>query len=619
MSIEPVGIASLEVLGYPTILPSQGYVNLNTYSQGIASAEAFGSLAVLGSSDPISGIPLYTVFENNVNINAYVRKPSISRNMVIGGGSRSSCSFTTCDKTGGGYRPTVNNEIIVYEGTSRFFAGYVETTEEMWYKGTSGLNEVQVQCTDYGVVCARRVVGKYYTEYLGGIPSVTVSDIVRNFLDDTGITYDWSGTPGTLLGIQLFNYCTVAEAFNQICDKANCDWYIDPWKVLRLFEKVTGWDDAPFTVVDNDRNIDSISVSRSRSLRVNRLGVRNSQSSVALWVDSVTAFAGQTVLLTTYPLEFCPVIAVDGVTQTVVELAYLDTDASDFYYIDNGVGVFYRGTGLAAGQIVEISYPSKLTPVYWAEDLADIALHGKSEAVEDVNDIYGASALGALAVGLLARALVEPIEVSLVTRRKGCEPGQLLTMNMVKPPCATTLLIESVDSEETVELGVPVFRHSIKASNVQLARANRADNFFSKLIERTKQAMDRTTYMIGFTLAETIEGLTNPGLSIGVKPGIRTADKDGVARDVRLYFKSVDDGVLTTDRIVIDIYKNGASIFPTPDASKLVFPIGASEPQTAFFFVSNPLVVHKGDVFTIEILEADPLAMDGMIELVVLG
>jgi hypothetical protein len=619
MSINPVSIASAEAFGRPTIIPSQGFIDFNAYSDGIASAEAFGRPAIISSSAPGNTVPLYTVFINGVNRNAYIKKPSIRRHMAIGGGSRATSDFTTYDRTGGGYRPTIDETIDIFEGTDKFFGGTIVDTVEQWFRGTSGLNEVHVQCMDYGTLLDRRVVGKFYTLYLGGIPVITIDDIVKNFLDGTGITYDPSGTPGADLGEQLFNYVTAAEALNQIHDKINADYYVDFWKVLRSVDNATGWGAAPYTISDNDGNFDSISVQRSSFRRVNRQGVRNSQSNVALWTDTITAFAGQTSFQTTYFQEVKPYVTVDGVQKTVVEFSQIDTEASDFYYINDGIGIFHRGGGLSVGQVVVILYPSRLPPVYWAEDLADIALHGKLEAVEEVKDVYDSTAMLLIAQGLLARGLVEPREATIVTRRKGWEPGQLLTINTLKPPCAGPMLIESVDSEETVELGQPVFRHTIRANNSQLARTNRADNFVAKLIERTKQAVDRVTYKIGFTLAETIEGLTNPGLSTGLKPPIRVADKDGVLRDASIYFKSVDDGTLTTVRCVVDIYRNGVSVFPGGTGNKLLFPAGATAPELNFFFSSNPLAIDKGDVFTMEVLEADPLAMDGVVELVVLG
>ena len=77
-------------------------------------------------------------------------------------------------------------------------------------------------------------------------------------------------------------------------------------------------------------------------------------------------------------------------------------------------------------------------------------------------------------------------------------------------------------------------------------------------------------------------------------------------------------GTSTWPAVTVDAYglRILANVLDQPD---LVFPIGAVAVQQSIFFSSNPLVIIKGDVFTMEVLEADPLAMDGVIELVVLG
>lgn len=610
MAITPTGIASTTALGTPTIT---GHIT----PSGIASTTALGTPTILSAVG--STLPVYSIFLNGVLTNSYIQARSIRRNLTIGGASRGTCSFTWLNRaaTTLSTRPQVDDEVVIYEGTTRFFAGIIETASERFYSGKP-LMYVDVRCTDYGVMLDRRVVGKYYTLFMGGIPLITIGDIVENFLDGTGITYDADGTPSVDLGEQLFNYCTVTEAIQQVADKAGADFYVDMYKVLRMFDKDTGWGNAPYTISDDDGNFDALTVTRSRVRRVNRQGVRNSSSAVALWNDTYTAQAGDLSVETTYPQEGKPYVTLNGVVQSVVESAEIGSSSFDFYYIINGIGIFRAsGSPLSDGDVVVAIYPGKLPPIFWAEDAADIALHGKLEAVEEVKDIPDDTAMQAIADGLLARKLVEPISVELQSRRAGWEPGQLLTINTTQPLADVTVLIESVDSQEGEDN--KFFRHTIRASNQQLQRTDRADNFFAKLIERTKQGIDRTTYIIGFTLAETIEGLTNPGLSVGVKPPIRTAEKPGILRDATIYFKSVDDGTLTASRIVIDIYRNGTTIFPAGNDNKLVFPAGATALWRQFIFTTNPVRVTKGDVFTMEVLEADPLAMDGVIELVVLG
>ena len=607
MPLTPTGIASTVALGTPTL---QHVIAPG----GIASTAALGTPTLLSAVG--STLPVYSIFLNGVLVNSYIAARSIRRNLTIGGASRGTCQFTWLNTaaTISSARPTVDDEVVIYEGATRFFGGTVESASERFCNGKP-IMWVDVRCTDYGIVLDRRVIGKFYTLFMGGTTQVTISDIVTRFLAGTGISFDWPGTPDAYLGEQLFNYCTVAEAIQQIADKADADWSVDQYGVLRMFDKAAGTGAAPYTISDNDGNFDALTVTRSRAKRRNRQGVRNSRSNVALWTDTYTALAGDTSVETTYSQEVRPYVTLNGTSQTVVESSEIGGTPYDFYYVSYGIGVFRnQARPLGAGDVVVVMYPGKLPPVFWAEDAADIALHGRWEAVEEVKDITDPDAMQSIADGLLARGLEVPISVELQSRRAGWMPGKVVTVNTTQPLVSASLLIESVDSQEGEDN--KFFRHTIRASNQQLQRTDRADNFVAKLIERGKQPIDRVTYKIGFTLAETIEGLTNPGLSVGVKPCIRVADKAGVIRDCTLAFKSVDDGTPTTADISIDVLKNGVSIFGT---QKMDYPAGASGVQTQFIFLTFPMPVAQGDVFTVEVISADPLAMDGVIELVVLG
>lgn len=583
---------------------------------GISVEVTFGEGAII-ETDAAGAAPPYTIFASGVNIAQYVKKPSITRHLQMGGGSRGTLRFITHD-IGGGYCSLLDGAISIYEGSEPFFRGFIDSTDEMWYSGTSGLNEVEVNCSDYGIICDRRLVAKYYTLFMGGIPSITVADIAENFLDGTGVYFDPTGCPGGPdLGEQLFNYCTVTEALNQIADKANTDWFVSPSGVLRMFAKATGWGVAPYTISDDDGNFLSMRVRKHRTRRVNRQGVRTTQMPNAIWSDTVTAVANQMVVETTYLQEVKPVVTLNGIQQIVVPIADIGTKTWDFYYIPNGLGVFPK-TALNVGDQVIVWYPSKLPMVFWAEDAASIALHGRWEAVEEVRDVpLDVNAMNAIAAGKLARANEDYIEATIVSRKPGWLPGQLVTVNTTQPPLVATLVIQSVDSLEVVENGQPKFEHTITAISSETPVTNRADTFFAKIIERTKIPIDRISYHIGFTLAETVEGVTNPGLSVGEKQAIRTAPKDGVLRDVVIYFKSVDAGTLTTSDIEIDVYQNGTSIFAANDP--LVFPAGATSLERKFIFSTNPFRIYKGDVFTFEVLTADSAAKDGFVELTVMG
>ena len=577
-TISPVGIASTAALGTPKLL---GYV----CPAGIASTASVGRPTVLQATSG-STLPLYSVFLNGVLVNDYIFGRSIRRNLTIGAASRGTAAFTWLNPaaTVGSQRPAVDDEVVIYEGTTRFFAGFIESASERFYNKKPVLY-VDVRCTDYGVLLDRRIVSKYYTLFMGGIASITILDIVTNYLDGTGITFEASADTVSL-GEQMFAHCTVTEALNQIVAKTGEEWRVDFYKVLRKFEKSAGYGPAPYTISDDDGNFDALTVTRSRTVRRNRQGVRNSQATVALWTDTVTATAGQTSIETTYQQDVPPRVLLDSVLQTVVEIADIGSTVYNFYYILGGTGVFRNlGSPLAAGNVVEVIYPGKLPPIFWAEDLADIALHGKLEAVEEVKDFQDSTSMQAIADGLLARGLPTPVSVELQSRRAGWEPGQLVTIATTQPLLSAALLIESVDSVEGEDN--KFFRHSIRASNQQLQRTDRSDNFFAKLIERTKQPIDRITFKMEFVITPKIPIMNggNPDMSLGVQPDRRIADKDGILRDAVLYFPLTDIAA-TTERVVIDVYQNGVSIFPAGNDNKLVFasatPWIAQDPVTVF-------------------------------------
>ncbi len=130
-----------------------------------------------------------------------------------------------------------------------------------------------------------------------------------------------------------------------------------------------------------------------------------------------------------------------------------------------------------------------------------------------------------------------------------------------------------------------------------------------------------TTYNIierfTFNLAVTAQGITNPGLTTGVKPAIKTAQKKGNAGWVTLIFNSLSQlGAVTSMDITIDLFKNGTSIYGT---KVLTLPAGYPGEVKFSVFASDPFPILVGDVFTMEVLSADPAAKDGIMELVTLG
>jgi hypothetical protein len=345
--------------------------------------------------------------------------------------------------------------------------------------------------------------------------------------------------------------------------------------------------------------------------------VRNNIGRKLIWVDSYEAAADMVIFATTFALDYKPRITVEGVEKIVLEqLGIPHAEDWDFDYSPGSSHVNWNNVKTWPTGTVEISYPCGLSYVHWAEDAAEIAANGIYEVVEEVKDIADETSLDAYAAGLLARYKTLPVSLSFRTRVKGFEPGQLLTVVLTKPAINETLLVESVDSQEQFLEGIPQFLHTVKASNSQWQQSGSPNTYFGKLVERTKQPVDRASQTLRFNVAGTIKGVTNPGLVVGVAEGIATAHRDGVLGEIKVTFKSIEDGTPITGPVTIDVYQNGVSVF---GATKLALASGSQSSATQWVFAADPQPVAKGDQFTFEILTADAAAKDGALEIHIIG
>lgn len=624
-NIKPPGIATAAAFGTTSVTGRIGIF-------GITSKEAFGTPVFLGTPGPGQPYPPYTVYVGATNISDYVRLGGIEINQEVG--SRASATIALYSTSGIFPTLAIDDEVVIYDDSlKRLFGGLVETTEEYAYKGRPNA-DLTVHCLDFGSLCDRRIVAQYVPTWMGNTAAITINTLVNGqyigttivgggALTGTGIWWAGSGwQPTDVLGDQVFNHITFTEAMNQIMQKVNGDWRVDFNKQLLIFPKSTGYAAAPFTLRDDDNHIltdtstgkAQFVVSRSRSQYANRIGVRNSQD---LYATGSVAYPGVVAGMIIFPsleiLNTPPVVIENSVEKIVVEFAEIGTAVWDYYYIEGGWGVI-RKTPTTGGESITVQYPSsRLSYVTWVEDAAEIALYGRFETVHEVKDFPDQNALNAYVAGVLARSKQIPVTVNWSTRTPGLEAGMLMDVLLTRPNLTGTFLIESISSQEVAK---SYFVHSVRMSSQQLQRANNPSTFFGSLIQRDKQPVDRILQRIPILLAYDIPGLTNPGLVTGVVPGVGVVEKDGVIREATIHFRSVIDGTPTTTNIIVDIYRNGVSIF---GATKLIFPAAATTLRRQWVFTTDPYRVYRGDRITAEVTQADSAAKNGKIDLTILG
>lgn len=589
-----------------------------------SAAQVMGNVGLFAATPGL----LVTVLIAGVDRTGYVGVPGaagasgIVRVLQVGS-SGSNCQFPIIgkDQADPAYRPNKLDQVVIYEwvdGTpERWFCGFIDNFIEKVYPGTNYVN-LLVTAVAYGSLLDRRYVARKYIPPYVILSNIVLQDLIWRYFgpgsgSDTGLVWGGSsGDAGVNIGQPVFNYVTGAAAVKQICDMNAWSYWVDAWQRVIAFPYETGTGPAPIEISDSGGTWISIEATRNGLPYANDVWVRNSQDLQPFQTDEFVGDGSSVMFLPSQDLQVRPEIAVNGVAIQVTDFGVW-AKAFDAYWLVYAV-VLNAAPGV--GVPVTVTYPSQLSNPTRSKDGAEIALRGDFQYLEEVQDVPSLDMLQQIGDGLLDKLKADTTDLVIVTDKRGVLPGQLLTVNTELPPINDTFLVEEVDSQE---IGKSFFRHTIKATNAMLARTRSGIVLFQKLLAAAKQPKDRTTYQIGWTVAETVYGpsgpLTNPGTSISTAHPTITAKQDGVAQVCTFSYQTPP----TVTGVRIDIRKNGASIFPTGDPAKMNFPAGATQPQTVITFLTNPLYIKTGDVFTMEVAAGDATAMDGSVVLTILG
>lgn len=330
----PLGFGADGNIGNSTITGDTGYAlplafgsGLIAHEQNITGSSGFALPLAFGSGSVVATItggfgfalPLrfgntgallstttgFVCFIAGVDRTSYCSPNSLDVSRSLG--SIKSARFQIHDSAAS-FRPAIGSEVVWYFDGTRIFGGTIESREEFWPIGENRqLMRMSIDCAGYGAILQRRIVQKHYTLFMGGLANITIADLVTNFLDNEGISFSMGADPGISLEEQTFNGVTVHEAIKQILDKANWDYEVDDYKILRIFSSSAGKGSCPFSITDaNNTDWRGMSVKQSRGQYRNRQGVKNNRDLKALWTDSVQGDGVSRSYPTTYVLNVKP-------------------------------------------------------------------------------------------------------------------------------------------------------------------------------------------------------------------------------------------------------------------------------------------------------------------------
>lgn len=613
---------------------------------GIPSSEAFG---LPGNGAVLSLSNAYTNFA--VYIASAVRTPyltvgslRVDRQINF----QAACGLNLLVKDGSGYRPAEGSEVVIYyldevsSTWNRIFAGYVDMVSSSRYGGPVGAYLHEVQCSDYARALTRRLVTMKFPQERFGTLSSIMSWLQDNILTGEGVQYLDLGDPNnTTIPDLEFNGTFCNEVLDRLCEICGLDWQVDFNRILRVYDRPSEVLSAPFDITEettgnNAETWFNLTYRRTRGLYRNRQYVKASYSKktqivretypVGLW-DSQAGLAppwrefqtGEFLKDDRYAGKVIRVnrMILNGTTDLTWFLQWNEVGGSsnpapagwdymqiwpnDLQFIWNLLGKPGLNPTTGDSVTVEFEVGLDLPPMLVFENTAEIAARkaieggsGIYEAVEEVSDIEDPATLEEIGVKLLAKFGVMGKEVDFSTYRYGLQPGMETNAHLPNLGLSSPELM-NVERISYTEDDKRRLIHTVTISNQIQQRDALAS--FQRLLRRLKKPTARATQALAFTLAETIPGMTNPGLIAGASTAAHLVRKTFTLIEANLYFKTLPSG----QNIKIDIRVDGVSILPS--GTSVEYSTTQSGILTHTKFKDAPVTISKGSVVTAHVVQ----------------
>lgn len=362
--------------------------------------------------------------------------------------TRNRASFALVDPTGV-YRPTVGAEVVIADGATRYFGGFLDSyTETLTIDGNQTALSYEVEAVSYDALCDRRLVAASYESPTQTLSTI-VSDVVTNYLTGDGLTTTNVDT-GPIIDKLKFNYEPASRVFDELANITGYAWWVDENKAL-YFKPRSGVA-ASFSI--DSTNARKVSVNRTSESYRNKQLIRAGVDLTTSRTESFTGNGTQKAWVLAYPVGAAPTgLTVGGVSKTV-GIRGVDTGKDWYYQIGDPV-VSQDDAAAAVGSAVAIAvtYQGQFPILVNAQDDAGITSQattsgasGIFEALEDRPNINDDAAAQDIALGLLRRYGAIPRRLTFETDTAGLKPGQLLTATFTPHAVSGSWLVDGVSA-----------------------------------------------------------------------------------------------------------------------------------------------------------------------------
>lgn len=344
---------------------------------------------------------------------------------------RSVATFTVETTSASDFRKGQFVEIL--DGSALVWTGVLEKPA-VAAEPPGDVNVWELQAVDWHEICDRRIVAASYENMAVG---AVVLDVFTRFLGGETLTVDTIET-GPVVLEAVFNYITVAEAFDALAEKAGFTWWIDRFR--RLHFRSRGSVAAPWSLTWDDCDDAPPTLANGAPLYRNRQYIRGARDITDPQAESFVGDGVAQAFTLGFPAAKAPTVKVNGVTKTL-GIRGLETGFEWYWQKDSEViSQDLTGVPLTSSDTLQVTYQGTFPVVVVSQDAAEIVRlktvrgfgTGLVELVDDEPLTTTREAAFESAAAKLAKYAAAGRTLHFRTVRSGLAPGQLLTVTLAE-------------------------------------------------------------------------------------------------------------------------------------------------------------------------------------------
>jgi hypothetical protein len=269
--------------------------------------------------------------------------------------------------------PAMDSEIVVTKGTATIFAGRL--INMTYQRLGSSENILKLSFQDYTTDLNRNLVQENYQNMTD---REIIKDLVARYTLGTEIeAADSTVASYVTFGSITFNYMTIGECLNKICDSTNYHWYIDYHKKIHYFP--TSENVSDYEITETSAWIKNLELSRDNTNIRNRVYVKGG----TYLSDEVTIYqvadGEQTVFY--LPEKPSDISVYEGATLKNCGIKNIDT-FDDFDYLMSYQEKYVEtDVAPAQGTVMSFSYKYYVPIIVVADDTDSVNDFGEFEYV----------------------------------------------------------------------------------------------------------------------------------------------------------------------------------------------------------------------------------------------